>query len=360
MAKRTPLYDTHVALGGRIVDFAGYELPVQYETGIIAEHTAVRTKAGFFDCSHMGEFILSGKEAEKALNYLLTNNFSGMLPGKVRYSLACYENGGIVDDVLVYKVNDTRFMVVVNASNMEKDAAWFRANIRDFDVKFENISEQTALIAIQGPFSEEIVRKLTQEIPEKYYSFLEDINIDGVKCIISRTGYTGEKGYEVYCPSSKAKEIYSKILEAGKEFDGIPCGLGARDTLRMEAGLPLYGHELSSEIPAGETGLSYAIKMDKSDFIGKKAIQNHDPKYSRTGGLVLDRGIAREGSLIFSGSKEVGKVTSGTHSPTLEKSIIIVRIQSEFLNSSDLAVDVRGRKLKIELCPLPFYKSLKQ
>ncbi|OQC14687.1 MAG: Aminomethyltransferase [Firmicutes bacterium ADurb.Bin080] len=360
MAKRTPLYDTHVALGGRIVDFAGYELPVQYETGIIAEHTAVRTKAGYFDCSHMGEFMLSGKEAEAALNHLLTNNFSGMLPGKVRYSLSCYENGGIVDDVLVYKFNDTKFMVVVNASNMEKDAAWFRANIKNYDVKFENISEKIALIAIQGPLSEEIVRKLTQEIPEKYYSFLENVDIDGVECLISRTGYTGEKGYEIYCPSKSATTIYGKVLEAGKEYGGIPCGLGARDTLRMEAGLPLYGHELSPEITAGETGLGFAIKMDKSDFIGKSAIQNHEAKYSRTGGLIIDRGIAREGSPIFSGSKEVGKVTSGTHSPTLEKSIIIVRILSEFLNASDLTVDVRGRKLKIELCSLPFYKSTKQ
>lgn len=360
MAKRTPLYDTHVALGGRIVDFAGYELPVQYGTGIISEHVAVRTKAGFFDCSHMGEFILSGKDAEKALNYLLTNNFTGMQPGKVRYSLSCYENGGVVDDVLVYKISDTKFMVVVNASNMEKDAAWFRANIKDFEVKFENISDEIALIAVQGPYSEEILRKITSDLPEKYYTFNENVDIYGVKCTLSRTGYTGEKGYEVYCPSKEATGIYEALLDAGQEFGAIACGLGARDTLRMEAGLPLYGHELSSEIPAGETGLSFAIKMDKEDFLGKKAIQNHEPKYSRTGALILERGIAREGSPIFAGSKEVGRVTSGTHSPTLEKGIMIVRILSEFLGASDLAVEVRGRKLKIELCTLPFYKSSKQ
>lgn len=360
MAKRTPLYDIHVALGGRIVDFAGYELPVQYETGIIAEHNAVRTKAGFFDCSHMGEFILSGPDAEKALNYILTNSFNGMLNGKVRYSLSCYENGGIVDDVLVYKMSDDKFMVVVNASNMQKDAAWFRANLSGYNVKFDNVSDDTALIAIQGPFSEEIVRKLTDIIPEKYYSFIENVTIAGANCLISRTGYTGEKGYEVYPKAKDASKVYEAILEAGKEFGAIPCGLGSRDTLRLEAGLPLYGHELSQEIPAGETGLGFAIKMDKEEFIGKKAIINHAVKFSRKGAVLLDKGIAREGSLIFAGAKEVGKVTSGTYSPTLEKAIMMIRILDEFVSCDDLSVDIRGKRLKIELCPLPFYKSIKQ
>ncbi len=359
MAKRTPLYDLHVALGGRIVDFAGYELPVQYETGIIAEHNAVRTKAGFFDCSHMGEFILSGPDAEKALNYILTNNFTGMAIGKIRYSLSCYENGGIVDDVLVYKMADDKFMVVVNASNMEKDAAWFRANLTGCNVKFENVSDDTGLIAIQGPYSEEIVRKLTDKVPEKYYSFIENVTIAGANCIISRTGYTGEKGYEVYPHSKDTTKVYEAILQAGMEFGAIPCGLGARDTLRLEAGLPLYGHELSQEIPAGETGLGFAIKMDKEEFIGKKAILAHEVKYSRRGATLVDKGIAREGSLIFAGAKEVGKVSSGTYSPTLEKAIMMIRILDEFVSSNDLSVEVRGKRLKIELCSLPFYRSPK-
>lgn len=360
MAKRTPLYELHVALGGRMVDFAGYDLPIQYETGIIAEHNAVRTKAGFFDCSHMGEFILSGKDAEKSLNYLLTNNFAGMLPGKVRYSLSCYENGGVVDDVLVYKFTDTRFMVVVNASNMEKDAGWFRANINEFNVKFENYSDKIGLIAVQGPLSEEVMRKLTEDLPEKYYSFNDNVDICGVKCLISRTGYTGEKGYEIYCPSTKTVKIYQALLEAGNEYGAIPCGLGSRDTLRLEAGLPLYGHELSPEIPAGETGLGFAIKRDKESFIGKEAIINHEPKYARTGAILIDRGIAREGSILFSGNREVGIVTSGTHSPTLSKAIMVVRILIEYLDCTELTVEVRERKLKIELCALPFYKSEKK
>jgi len=358
MAIKTPLYDEHVALGGKIVDFAGYELPVQYSSGIIAEHTAVRERAGFFDVSHMGEFIISGVDAEKFLNYLLTNDFTGMEIGKIRYTLMCYENGGAVDDLLVYKLEDDKFLLVVNAANLEKDASWIKANIGGFKVKFENISEDVGLIAVQGPLSKVLLEKIASNLPEKYYTFIDNVTVSGVNCLISMTGYTGELGYEIYIPASETVKVYRDIVEKGKELDIIPCGLGARDTLRLEAGLPLYGHELGADILVNEVGLSFAIKMKKDDFIGKQALENHVPAYSRIGAFLVDRGIAREGATVYAGDEEVGVVTSGTHSPTLGRAIVVLRVKKEYIDS-DLTVEVRGKKLKIEQTALPFYKASK-
>ena len=356
MAIKTPLYDEHVALGGKIVDFAGYELPVQYPSGIIAEHTAVRERAGFFDCSHMGEFIVSGKDAVKFLNHLLTNDFTVMDVGKIRYTLMCYENGGAVDDLLVYKLAEDKFLLVVNASNLEKDASWIKSNMDGFNVKFENISDNVGLIAVQGPLSKVFLEKITNALPEKYYTFIDNVNVAGVNCLVSMTGYTGELGYEIYAPANKTVKVYREIVEKGKEMDIIPCGLGARDTLRLEAGLPLYGHELGAEIPVNEVGLSFAIKMQKENFIGKSALEKHAPAYSKIGAFVIDRGIAREGALVFSGDTEVGVVTSGTHSPTLGKAIVVLRVKKEYVDA-DLTVEVRGKKLKVERAALPFYKA---
>lgn len=356
MAIKTPLYDEHVALGGKIVDFAGYELPVQYPSGIIAEHTAVREIAGFFDCSHMGEFIISGKDAVKFLNYLLTNDFTVMDVGKIRYTLMCYENGGAVDDLLVYKLEEDKFLLVVNASNLEKDANWIKSNMDGFNVKFENISDNVGLIAVQGPLSKVFLEKITNALPEKYYTFIDNVNVAGVNCLVSMTGYTGELGYEIYAPANKTVKVYREIVKKGKEMDIIPCGLGARDTLRLEAGLPLYGHELGAEIPVNEVGLSFAIKMQKENFIGKAALEKRVPAYSKIGAFVIDRGIAREGALVFSGDTEVGVVTSGTHSPTLGKAIVVLRVKKEYVDA-DLTVEVRGKKLKVERTAIPFYKA---
>lgn len=257
MAKKTPLYETHVKYGGQIVEFAGYELPVQYEGhGLIKEHTAVRTAAGLFDVSHMGELIVAGENAEAALNDLLTNDIRGMYDGQVRYSLLPNEKGGAVDDVLVYRISATCFLVVVNASNADKDAAWIAGRLPS-DVTFANISDAVAQIALQGPKSEPILRKLVkdEEVPVKYYSFRKNVIINGMRCLISRTGYTGEHGYEIYCANMDAAKMYETVMEAGKEEGLIPAGLGARDTLRLEAAMPLYGHELGDDIPVTKWAL---------------------------------------------------------------------------------------------------------
>ncbi len=357
MAKRTPLYDMHVKYGGQIVDFAGYELPVQYEgLGVIKEHTAVRTQAGLFDVSHMGELLVMGDNAEAALNELLTNDIRGMYDGQIRYSLLPNDKGGAVDDVLVYRISQKSYLIVVNASNADKDARWISARLPQ-DVTFANISDAVSQVALQGPASAAIIRKLLPEesIPQKYYSFKKNVVINGIRCLISRTGYTGEFGYEIYCGNIDACELYEILMAAGKDDGLIPAGLGARDTLRLEAAMPLYGHELGEDIPVNEVGLGFGIKMGKESFVGKAALEAHEPEYERVGAKLIDRGIAREGCPVYLGDEQVGVVTSGTHAPTLGCPIAMLRIKKGL--EGQLTVDVRGRKLKIEIVPLPFYKK---
>lgn len=357
MAKRTPLYDMHVKYGGQIVDFAGYELPVQYEgLGVLKEHTAVRTQAGLFDVSHMGELLVIGENAESALNYLLTNDIRGMYDGQVRYSLLPNDKGGAVDDVLVYRVSGTSYLIVVNASNADKDARWISARLPQ-DVTFANISDAVSQLALQGPKAETILRKLVSEefIPKKYYSFTKNVIINGMRCLISRTGYTGESGFEIYCGNIDACEMYETIMNAGKEDGLVPAGLGARDTLRLEAAMPLYGHELGEDIPVNEVGLGFGIKMGKEDFMGKAALEAHEPEYERVGAKLVDRGIAREHCPVYLGDEQVGIVTSGTHAPTLGCPIAMLRIKKGLRDG--LTVDVRGKRLRIEIVPLPFYKK---
>lgn len=356
MAKRTALYDNHVAHGGKIVEFAGYDLPVQYEAGVVTEHKTVRTAVGIFDVSHMGELVIRGKNAEAALNYLVTNDIRGMYDGQVRYSPLPNEKGGAVDDILVYRINGECFLLVVNASNADKDAAWISSHLPK-DVGFENISSQVSQIALQGPKAEEVLKKITAEkdIPVKYYSFVKEAMVKGIKCLISRTGYTGEKGYELYCSNADAPALFELLLKEGKEEGILPCGLGARDTLRLEAAMPLYGHELGEDIPLNEVDLGFAIKMGKEDFIGKKALEAHTPEYVRVGAKVI-KGIAREHSPVYCGDEQVGTVTSGTHAPMLGYPIAMLRIKKEYVGKS-LEADVRGRRLKLEFTELPFYKK---
>ncbi len=357
MAKRTPLYDLHVKYGGKIVDFAGYELPVQYEgLGVIKEHFAVRNAAGLFDVSHMGEFIICGENAEAALNNLLTNEIGGMYDGQVRYSPLPNDKGGAVDDVLVYRVSARSFLLVVNAANAEKDAKWVVSHLPK-DVTFANISDAVAQVALQGPKAEAILRKVVPDeyVPKKYYSFVKDVQIEGMRCIISRTGYTGEKGYEIYCGNLDVCRIYEILMEAGKEDGLVPAGLGARDSLRFEAGMPLYGHELGEDIPLNEVDLGFAIKMNKENFIGKQALVSHEQEYERVGARLVDRGIAREHYPVYLGDEQVGMVTSGMHSPTLGYPIAMLRIKKGLREG--LTVDVRGKRLRLEIVPLPFYKK---
>lgn len=359
MERKTPLYDCHIACGGKIVPFAGYLLPVQYETGVIAEHMAVRTKAGLFDVSHMGEVIYTGPDALANLNNILTNDFTNMVSGQVRYSPMCNDDGGVVDDLIVYKIDNEKYMVVVNAANRHKDVKWMKEHLFG-DVKLEDISDDVAQIALQGPLAHEILSKIADEghIPHKYYTFVEKGMVGGMACIISQTGYTGESGYEFYLSSENAPKLWCLLLETGKDLGLIPCGLGARDTLRFEASMPLYGHEMDEAITPLEAGLGFAVKMAKEDFIGKKAIMARGSLARKRVGLkVTGRGIVREHEKVFAGGKEVGVTTSGTHCPFLGHAFAMALLE---IGSTELGthveVEVRGRKITAEVVAIPFYK----
>lgn len=355
MEKKTPLYEEHVASGGKIVPFAGYLLPVQYQTGVIAEHNAVRTKCGLFDVSHMGEVILEGADALANLNRLMTNDFTSMEAGRVRYSVMCDENGGALDDLLVYKISDDKYLVVVNASNREKDVRWMRDRIFG-ECAFADVSDDIAQIAIQGPLAKEIMSELTERLPEKYYSFLDGVRIGGIPALVSRTGYTGEDGYEIYTGTRDAAAVWRSLLEAGKGRL-IPCGLGARDTLRLEAAMPLYGHEMDETVKPTETSLGFAVKLDK-DFIGRDAIAASMPADRERIGLeVIDRGIARERQTVYLDGEPVGVTTSGTYLPYLHKACAMAVVKASAVGVGDIVtVDVRGHMLRARVVALPFYK----
>lgn len=351
--KRTPLYSKHIGAGGVMVDFGGYELPVRYTDGILAEHTAVRERAGLFDVSHMGEILVEGN-ATAYLEKLLTNRFSDMAPGKVRYSLMLYPEGGVVDDLLVYRRAEESYLVVVNAANREKDYEWMKAHAEGVTLK--DISDETALLALQGSAAKEILSGV--KLPEKYYTFIENVDIFGMNATISRTGYTGEYGVEIFLGNEDAPVLWDRLIEKGAEYGMKPAGLGARDTLRLEAAMPLYGHELRREYLASEAGLDFAIKLDKADFIGKTALESIPARYERIGAFVDGKGIAREGTPVFDEDGEAGLVTSGTMSPTLGKAVAMLRVRKE--RKGKLFCEVRGRKLPLTETPLPFYKRAKQ
>ena len=363
MELKTPLYDAHVKAGGKIVPFAGYLLPVQYGTGVITEHMAVREKAGLFDVSHMGEVLCQGKDALANLQKLLTNDFTNMVDGQARYSPMCNENGGTVDDLIVYKREDNDYFIVVNAANKDKDYQWMLDH-QFGEVTFTDASSEYGQIALQGPKAMEILKKLTAEenIPKKYYHAVFDTEVAGIPCIISKTGYTGEDGVELYLASENAEKMWDALLEAGKDEGLIPCGLGARDTLRMEAAMPLYGHEMDDEISPLETGLKFAVKMGKEeDFIGKKAMEEcGEPKITRIGLKVTGRGIIREHQDIYVGEKKIGHTTSGTHCPFLGYPIAMALVDAGSVEiGNKVEVDVRGRKVEAEVIALPFYKRAK-
>lgn len=363
MELKTPLYDAHVKAGGKIVPFAGYLLPVQYGTGVITEHMSVREKAGLFDVSHMGEVLCQGKDALANLQKLLTNDFTNMVDGQARYSPMCNENGGTVDDLIVYKRGDNDYFIVVNAANKDKDYQWMLDH-QFGEVTFTDASSEYGQIALQGPKAMEILKKLTAEenIPKKYYHTVFDTEVAGIPCIISKTGYTGEDGVELYLTSENAEKMWDALLEAGKDEGLIPCGLGARDTLRMEAAMPLYGHEMDDEISPLETGLKFAVKMGKEeDFIGKKAMEERgEPKITRIGLKVTGRGIIREHQDIYIGEKKIGHTTSGTHCPFLGYPIAMALVDAGSVEiGNKVEVDVRGRKVEAEVIALPFYKRAK-
>lgn len=359
MELKTPLYDSHVAAGGKLVPFAGYLLPVQYN-GVIDEHLAVRRQAGLFDVSHMGEIIISGPDALANINNLYTNDFTNLADGRVRYSPMCNEGGGIVDDFIVYRMAADRYLVVVNASNRHKDAAFMKERLFG-NVTLEDISDDVAQIAIQGPKSREILARVTDEerIPAKYYSFTDKLDVAGVNCLVSQTGYTGELGYELYCAPRDVTRLWDALLLAGKDDGLIPCGLGARDTLRLEAAMPLYGHEMNDEISPLETGLNFAVKMAKEDFVGKKGMEARgEPAITRVGLKVTGRGIAREHNSIYAGDRKIGETTSGTHCPFLGGAFAMALVEKTDAEiGTAVQIDVRGRKIDAEIISLPFYKK---
>lgn len=362
MEQKTPLYDCHVECGGKMVPFGGFLLPVQYKTGIIAEHMAVRKEAGLFDVSHMGEIVLSGKDAFANIQMLLCNDFTSLAEGKIRYSPMCNEAGGIVDDLLVYRVGSESYLLVVNAANRKKDADWIKAHLTG-KVDFKDLSDGIAQLALQGPNSPQILKRLADEskLPQKYYTFTKDVSVAGKNCLVSRTGYTGEDGFEIYCKGEDGPFLWKELLKAGADCGLIPCGLGARDTLRLEAAMPLYGHEMNDQTTPFEADLDFAIKMNKEAFIGKAAIEAKGPLTRKRVGLsVTGRGIAREECPVYAGGKKIGVTTSGTHCPYLNKAAAMAYLSVDQCQpGTTVEIEVRGRRISAEVTPLPFYRREK-
>ncbi len=359
MERKTPLYEIHCAAGGRMTPFAGWLLPVQYGSGVISEHMAVRRQAGLFDVSHMGEFILQGLDALSCLNRLMTNDFTNMYIGQARYTAMCGEGGGVIDDLVVCRLGETLYLMVVNAANREKDAAHIRSHLAG-DCRFSDRSDDIALLALQGPAAPAILKILAREedIPSRYYSLSVRVPAAGLETIISRTGYTGELGYELFCAAADAPALWHAVMEAGAAEGILPCGLGARDTLRLEAAMPLYGHEMEESVSPLEAGLGFAVKLEKPDFIGKDALlAGSPPARTRIGLAVTGRGIVREGCTVCREGRPIGQTTSGTHSPLLGKGIAMALVSAGSCAVGDaVEAEVRGRQIAMEVVPLPFYK----
>lgn len=358
--KKTPLNSVHKKLGAKMIEFGGWEMPVQYK-GIIAEHNATREKAGIFDVSHMGEILIYGDGALDELQYLVTNDVSRLKKGQILYTPMCNSSGGVVDDVLIYcKKEGEVYLLVVNAANTDKDFEWIKENIHQESVNVVNVSNETGQIALQGPLAEKILQKTTDYNLKtiKYFRFKEDIVIKGVKCVVSRTGYTGEDGFEIYIPWVQTELIWNLLLEIGKDKGLEPCGLGARDTLRLEACLPLYGHELRENLTPIAAGLTRFVKLDKGDFLGKDAIEaelSKGPEYKLVAFKMLERGIPRSGYKIVK-DDEVGFVTSGSYSPTLRENVGLGYVKTEAAKTGEeIHILIRNKKVKAKIVEKPFY-----
>jgi aminomethyltransferase len=360
---RTPLTAWHEAHGGKMVDFAGYAMPVGYAEGVLAEHRRVRRAVGLFDISHMAELHVRGSKARAAVDGLVTNNVGRMGTGQVLYTALCREDGGILDDLLIYCLGEEHFLIVANASNRAKVAAWFGEHLPD-DVSLEDASDATALIAVQGPSSTELLRRWERargvDLESLDYYRAVEKDLGGVACVLSRTGYTGERGYEIYLPPEAAVEAWEELLGAGKGLDVGPVGLGARDTLRLEACYSLYGHELDEAHSPFESNIGWVVRLKKpADFVGRAALaRQKEEGVDRTvvGFTLPGRHIARDGALLFADEEEAGRVTSGTFSPTLERGIALARIRRD-MATADLEVEIRGRRLAVERVETPFVAS---
>ncbi|MCG8589906.1 MAG: glycine cleavage system aminomethyltransferase GcvT [Proteobacteria bacterium] len=357
--RRTPLYAAHQRLGARLVPFAGYEMPVQY-TSILEEHAAVRERAGIFDVSHMGQIRLSGATAMASGERLLSCSVSDLRPGRIRYGLLCNEDGGVVDDVTVYRTSDSSLLLCVNAANVDKDDAWIRAHVLP-DTAVDNQSEDTGMLALQGPLSASVLLGLVG--PElktlRRFRFAE-LELGGARALVSRTGYTGSDGFEIYVDASAVAAVFDAVLEAGGPDGLIPAGLGARDTLRLEAALPLYGHELDDTTSPLEAGLERFVKRDRGGFIGAEAIERRAqaPERALAGFALDDRGIARAGYRLLHAGQPVGVVTSGAPSPTLGKNIGLGYLPPEqSAVGTEIEVEIRGRGARAHVVDTPFVRA---
>ncbi len=360
--KTTPLLDLHRELGGKIVPFAGWSMPIQF-AGVMEEHRCVREKVGLFDVSHMGEIEIRGPGSLDYLQHLVTNDVSTLTDGSILYSVMCYENGGVVDDLLVHRYSPDHFFLCVNASNTEKDFDWATRQAKGFDVEVENISQKTSQLALQGPKALEVLKVLTDEDIETmdYYNFIQG-KVKGIHCIISRTGYTGEDGFELYLPSESAVVMARHLLEAGAAHGIQPIGLGARDTLRLEMGYALYGQEITSDIHPLEARLGWVVKLDKeSNFCGKSALKEAKARgiQRRLVGLKMQaRGVPRSHYKILKEGVPVGEVTSGTFSPTLNYGIAMGFVPAGQSKSGEtFEIEIRGQGVPAVVVPLPFVPS---
>lgn len=358
--KQTPLHAAHVAAGARMVPFGGWDMPVQY-TGIIEEHRAVRTRAGLFDVSHMGELDLAGPGALPLAQRLVTNDVGRLAEGQALYTPMCTPEGGIIDDLLVYHLGPDHLMLVLNAANTAEDIAWVQRHASG-DVRITDRSEQVALLAIQGPRAQEILQALTRAPlgDIRYYWFRDGVEVAGRRAIVSRTGYTGEDGFEVYIDAGEAVRVWEALLEAGAPLGLLPAGLGARDTLRLEAGLLLHGNDMDKSVTPLEVGYGWTVKLGKGEFIGAEALgrQKREGVTRRLVGFTLaDRAIARHGFPIHHEGETVGRVTSGSFAPTLEQSIGLALVSAACAQPGQrLAIEIRGREVGGTVTKLPFYK----
>ena len=365
--KKTPLNPAHLELGGKMVDFGGWDMPVQYPAGVIEEHMRTRTHAGLFDVSHMGEFWVEGDDAIAFVNRLTTNDVTKLVDGQAHYTTLTNENGGVVDDLLVYRFDVDKLLLVVNAGTTDKDWDWITSHKKDENVTLTNASSDYCQIAIQGPDALGILQQLTDTDLSAigYYHFTMG-RVDGVESIISRTGYTGEDGFEVYAPTDNARQLWDKMLEAGKygePYGILPCGLAARNTLRLEAGMSLYGHELNDDITPLESGLGWVTKLQKGEFIGRDALakQKEEGVDRKLAGFEMaDRGIARDGCDVYVNDEKVGTVTSGSPAPYLKKNIGFAFLPPELAKpDQEIKIDVRGKQLAANVVQTPFYKRQK-
>ena len=360
--KRTALFDLHCSLNAKLVDFGGWHMPVQY-SGILQEHNAVRMAVGIFDVSHMGEIEIRGPEAGKLVDHVATNNAAKLKIGQAHYSALLYEHGGFVDDILVHKVSDTEFFLCVNASNQDKDFEHIKSH-NHFDADVEFASEKYAQLAVQGPKALQVLQKLTAtKLGEIKYYWFTDGEVNGVPSRIARTGYTGEDGFEIYVPPDKAEGLWNAILESGQEFGIKACGLGARNTLRLEAKMALYGHEITASTNPFEADLGWIVKMDKGEFVGRDALEKVlDQGINRklVGFEMLERGIARDGYEVALNNEPAGWVTSGGPSPTLNKNIGLCYLPVQAaVPGTSMQVLIRNAPVAAVTVPTPFYKRAK-